>query len=239
MATSNRLHRSIDDTFREENNGSAIRNAQVKYVINGTTPTSAANTNRKPARYQELNSYSRDQEQASAANTNTPPTKPAPIIRPKKTRLAIAKQMLRINVARVRALPVAAAISIWAWPWYLFLTLPLAILASISMGISYALYSEVDETALAFAMAAYQGVSPDAFLVVYFGLSGILLFSNVCQILIASTMFKGVMIKPWFGRGTTFKLVSIMLILISSFIPLLNMFPLLGLWVFAVIMNPK
>lgn len=243
MAAPNRL--SVDEEFRNANYNPTwgVRNAEVTRMTTGVKPGQAANTNgpiRSRRRFQNesINQYA---EPGEAANSNYAP--PTPDVSPREqNRRGFIAETITVNVARVRAVPVAAAISAWALPCYFCFMLPLGIFSSIALGAAFAVeyYTNTSGGSVTDALIEQiYGLNLSAFMVVYFALSGIICFFNWIQIIIGSIQFKGASIKPWFGRGTTFKTGTIILIMISSFVPLLQLFPLIGLWVFAVVTNPK
>jgi len=242
MATPNPLHRSIDDRFREENNGSAIRNAQVKYVTNGRTPTSAGNTNRKPARYQEPNSYSRDQGQAASANTNTAPTKtgldnvPYQNIRPSR-KPGVVEAVKKIT-AQIASKPVGLLFYL-VIGFCTLIQMILGVMSSITAFAAASIYILTDESAIAGAVSYYSGITADMFFSLWLIFSGILLVFYTLQIILGSLMFKAVLARPLGGRGSAFKIITLMIVLISSFIPLLNILPLLWIWVSIVVLSPR
>lgn len=147
--------------------------------------------------------------------------------------------VVRKNFARARALPISAGISIWAVPWYLFVQLPLGIIATVSLGLSYQL-AEIDATGVAgVALSTISNMSTNAFFVVFLALSMFIFFFNACQIAIASGLYKMGLINPWFGRGASIKILTLIIVLTSSFIPILQFLPVLFLWMLAVILSPK
>ncbi len=142
----------------------------------------------------------------------------------------------------MRAVPIVATISVWAVPYYFCFILFPGVLASLALATAFAVeyYTNTSGGTVTEAIIEQMyGLNFSAFMVVYFALSGIICFFNWVRIIAASIQFKAALIKPWFGRGTAFKTGSIILILISSFIPLLQFFPLFSLWMFAVVTNPK
>ena len=235
---------SIDQEFRNENydpNSLGVRNAVVTQKTTGVERDKTANIlNRPKKRYQneEINRYT---EPTDVANSNYAP--PNPSVSPRKrNRRGFVAETITVNVARVRAVPVAVTISVWALPFYFFIMLPLSVMALAAFGMAVAVEYFTGTTGGGIAEAIYKqvtGLDFSAFMVVYFALSGIICFFNWIQIIVGSAMFKMAFIKPWFGVGTAFKTGSIILIFISSFVPVLQMFPLVGLWVFAVVTNPK
>ncbi len=245
MAASNPLHPDIASQFEAENypkNQWGVQNAQLQTMQRNVQPGRAANTpNRPRVKYQNEIAQSYN-EPSAAANENFAPT-PSPLPREKKSRLKRLKQTVLVNLARVRATPIAAGISAWAIPWYLTIQLPLAVVASVFFGLAYAAQLLVDSSFVAEAAAAtvelIGGFTVDMFMFVYLIFSALICFFYFCQIIVGTVLFKIGFIHPWFGRGAAFKIISILLILISSFVPLLNMLPLLGLWVAAVVINPK
>jgi hypothetical protein len=241
MAAPNRL--SVDEEFRNANYTPTwgVRNAEVTRATTGITPGRAANTPNRPRRRFENEAINQYTESTKATNSNYAPQTPEVSPREQNQRGFIA-ETITANVARVRAVPVAAMISAWALPCYFFFILPLGLFASMALGAAFVVEYYMNTTGGTVAEAIIQqlyGLDFSAFMVVYLGLSGIICFFNWIQIIIGSIQFKAFFIKPWFGRGTAFKTGSIILIMIGSFVPLLQLFPLIGLWVFAVVTNPK
>lgn len=242
MASSNPLHPDIASQFADENytqNQWGVKNAQLQTARRGTTPgRGERNTGRPRVQYQNTEAVA--YEESADAVMNTSESSPLPEPREKKGRL---KNTIEVNVARVRATPIAAGISAWAIPWYFIIQLPLAVVATVFFGLTYAAQLLLSSSYIASAAAAtvelIGGFTVDMFMFVYLAFSALICFFYFCQIIIATALFKIGFIHPWFGRGVAFKLGSILLILISSFVPILNMFPLLGLWVAAVVLNPK
>jgi hypothetical protein len=148
------------------------------------------------------------------------------------------KATVTTNLARVRATPVVVEIAIWYWPWYIF-ELILAVLATISFGVAAWLYTVTDPVALEVLSQSWSGLGVEAFFFVFLGLSGFIFFFRVCQIAIATLQFKVILIHPWFGEGAGFKITTLMLTLIGSLIPMLQLFPVFWLWIIAVLWNPK
>ncbi len=231
MATSNPLHPDVSSRFREEHtpNSWGVTNAQLQ-------TGRAAKTPNRPRVEDSNKAFTQYAEPDIAANENwAPQALPQP--REKRGRF---KQTIVENVARVRASPVAVAISAFATPWYFIVQLPLALLATVFITLGYRAQLLADSSVVAeYALESVAGFSSDVFLVLYLAFSGILCFFYFCQIIIGTVLFKMAFIHPWFGRGVSFKIGSIMTILIGSFVPILNMFPLLALWVTAVVFNPK
>lgn len=241
MAAPNRL--SIDQEFRNDNYDPTwgVRNAEVTRMTTGVTPGQAANTQNRPRRRFQNEAINQYAEPTEAASNNYTPTETAVTPQERNKRGFIA-ETLTVNVARVRAVPIAASISVWALPCYFCFMLPLGLFASVALGAAFAVeyYTGASGGSVTEALIEQvYGLNMSAFMVVYFGLSGIICFFNWIQIIIGSIQFKAAFIKPCFGRGTAFKTGSIILIMISSFFPLLQLFPLIGLWVFAVVSNPK
>lgn len=148
------------------------------------------------------------------------------------------KAVVTNNLARVRATPIVVEIAVWYWPWYIF-EMILAVLASISFGVAAWLFSISDPAIIDLLMESWTGLGVTAFFFVFLGISGFIFFFRCCQILISTLQFKLLLIHPWFGEGAGFKISTLMLTLIASFIPLLQIFPVFWLWIIAVLWNPK
>jgi hypothetical protein len=237
-ADTNPLHPDIASRYVDENytQNWGIRNAQLNEMQKGVAPGRTANTpNRPRQKYQneEVVTYG---ETGVADNQNFAP-EAIPQPREKSSRI---KNTIVVNVARIRATPVAVTISGFAIPWYFIIQLPLALLATVFITLGYGTQLLGDSSVVAeYALGSVAGFSSDMLLFLYLAFSGLLCFFYFLQIIIGTALFKIAFIHPWFGRGATFKIGSILLILISSFVPILNMFPLLGIWVAAVVMYPK
>jgi hypothetical protein len=240
MATSNPLHPDTASQFVAENynqNTWGVQNAELQTMQRRVTRGRAANTASRPRAWvqtpEEVVSYEPPPE---AANTNTTPT-PVPAPRGGK---ATVQDTIVITMGRVRATSIATTIAVWALPWYFVVQLPLGLLATLFITLAYGAQLLGGTSFITnLALESFAGFTFDAFLFLYFALSGLLCVLYVCQIVIATVQFKIGLIHPWFGDGVAFKLGSILLILLSSFVPILNMFPMLGLWIMAVIVNPK
>ncbi len=148
------------------------------------------------------------------------------------------KATLRNAAIKARAGTIAGTISLWAAPYYFFIILPLAVLADAAFMMAIVL-AYVSGGGIETVAADIIGVNFSGFLAIYFALCGILLFFQIIAIGAASIQFKVAFIKPVFGHGATFKICSIMLIIIGCFIPLLKILPLLWIWLLVVILNAK
>ncbi len=143
------------------------------------------------------------------------------------------------NLARVRATPIVAEIAIWYWPYYIFFEMILAAFATISFGVAAWLYTAIDPDTIAALSQSWGGIGAEAFLVIFLGLSGVIFFFRCCIILISTLQFKIVLIHPWFGTGSGAKIGTLILTLLGSFIPVLQIFPVFWLWIIAVLWHPK
>lgn len=237
LPESNPLHPDIASQFKAQSYTNNPLNHDSENISGVQNPTiertdskSSANNRKKVARANEEVERIRG-EYANAENNRI-------------TRYLAKKDIenigvVRKNFARARALPISAGISVWAIPWYLFVQLPLGILATLSLGIAYQL-STIDATNVAGELAAtIANMSSHPFFFVYLAFSIFIFFFYCCQIAIASGLYKIGLINPWFGRGASIKVLTLIIVLISSFIPILQILPVLGLWVFAVILSPK
>lgn len=236
---SNPLHPDIASEFAAENynqNTWGVQNAQLSRMQKGVTPGRPANSPNRPRAKSPNEQVVTYEEPGVADNQNFAP-EAIPQPREKSSRI---KNTIVVNVARIRATPVAVTISAFAIPWYFIVQLPLALLATVFITLGYGAQLLGDSSVVAeYALESVAGFSSDVLLFLYLAFSGLLCIFYFCQIMLGTILFKIAFIHPWFGRGTGFKVGSIVLILISSFVPILNMFPLLGLWVAAVVMYPK
>lgn len=234
MANQNQ-RRSVSDEFADQYTNTHLRGPQESANDNrGISNVRVVRTAVEEEERKQIVRYENNQRQimaAEAAMANNP-TRGG---RVKGSRL---KATITNNLARVRATPVVIEIAVWYWPWYIF-EMILAVLGSISFGIAGWLFTIADPATVDALTESWSGVGVTAFFVVFLGISGFIFFFRVCQILISTLQFKLLLIHPWFGEGAGFKITTLMLTLIGSFIPLLQIFPVFWLWIIAVLWNPK
>ena len=230
------LYKNPQSRFAPTTTGTwGVQNAQIeKYTKGGGKRMFAANTNRVPQSNQQP----------------LPPTQPT--ANPQREELVSAdnrrnksrgtvrfiKAFLRKKAIQARATPVVFTIAVWYWPWYIF-ELILAVFARVSFAIAGWLYSVTDPITIAALMQSWGGLGAATFFYVFLGLSAFIFIARILQIVIATAEFKIILLHPWFGEGAGFKICSLMVTLIGSFIPLLQTFPLFWIWIIAVLMNPK
>lgn len=239
MATGNPLHPDTADRFNDESynpDSFGTRNAQV--TRSERKPRNRIAADRKRSRFapipmQDPLSETINPNQGQRTQTNVQP------IRPKTpTRTSRLVESGKKIIAKVGT----KVVSVFLYLLIGFCTpiqMVLGVLAGLAFFISAGLYSITDEASLAAAILSYAGITPDNFLFVYWGLSGLILILNILQIVIGSILFKSALAHPLGGRGSTFKIVTLMLILIASFIPLLQCLPLIWTWIIVVNSSPR
>ena len=142
---------------------------------------------------------------------------------------------------------VAATVALWATPIYLTTILPIGLLATGMFGIAAGLWAMFGMTSdgttvqsiLGFVGVGVAGQLASAFMGLFFIGSAIVCFLNALIIAGASAEFKIAFIKPWFGSAAALKIICIILALICSFLPLVQLAPLTLLWITAVFFYPK
>lgn len=245
MATGNQLHPDTADRFNAETYGQpffGVNNAQVLRGKDTRQRGLNANSNRRRGRGQTRQDplpLNKDQNDAFAATQNqTAPIQQASLPRKKPGRISRVVETGRKIVARVVTPLISAFLEVLAG-FCSIIQLVLGGLASLAFFVAAGLYTLSDEAELVAAVLAYAGMTPDNFLLIYFGGSILILVLNGIQLVIGTVIYKAGQAHPIGGKGATFKLASILIIIIASFIPLLQMIPLIWLWIIAVTINPR
>ena len=232
---------SIDEKFTQESsNYNSIQNAQVIRAERNVE------RQKNRARLSQIAALQAGEEQAE-------------LTRAERIALAIRAQAVEKNgqegifskveknIARVRVISVTSTIALWATPIYLTMILPIGLLATGMFGIAVSLYAMFGvtsdgvtvESILGFSGVGIAGSLAETFLGLFFVLGFVILFLNIVIILGASAEYKIAFIKPWFGNAAALKLICIILTIICSVLPLVQMAPMALLWVAAVFFYPK
>lgn len=241
MASENPLHPTIDSEARS-NQGSyqtPIRNALASYgpKKNSGQPriyipgTNTSYKNKKATQPSNKSQPSEGQDESGATR------QPRTIKRGYRRK---AEGTLRLLAIRAKLTPVIASVSFFSGFFYIG-QLACGVIALIGLMVAILFNSLATNGGEILSMLAAQFLNLDFSLgMVIYLLGCFLIFAlYFIQIAIISWVFKVAGAHPWFGRGAGLKITSIICILISSFIPLLNLLPLLYLWIFAVAANPK
>lgn len=246
MATGNPLHRDTADRFNDENYEQPFYGTSNVTVIRGKDTKQSgfsANTNQAPRKIIQRSQFKKqetDSEQENYFNPAENPTTESRVRTPQTTHIERSNNVgfIRTNIARVRATALSIIVGTLAIFCYVG-QLVLALLSIIAFGLAASLFELNATSSLLGGLTEYVGVTPEALFALYL-IACLLIFGlNFIQIFTVTWIYKAALLHPWFGRGTTFKLGAIILTLIGSFIPILNMFPLIYLWIAAVMLNPK
>lgn len=213
----------------------------------------AANLNQKP-----------DQTR-KARTVYTAPTNVPSVPRTVPTRIPIVQREKKVSVkkkllARVRVTTANAWIGSWAVFWYLSFQLPMAVVSAAGLGMAYAVYTSIQtlpgsrfllpmiegiiESTSSFAGAITEwalslfGISFDPILlfIVPFALVFLL---GLLQLIIAWFVYSIMRINSLSGKAGGIKGLMFILAGVGYAIPILNLFPLIFLWMVVVWMYPK
>lgn len=153
----------------------------------------------------------------------------------------LIKGSIKQNLGRIRSVPIGASTLIWSVPYYFTIHLPLAIFSSIALGFAWYLGNlEAEGISLLAPLFEGTGLAFDSFLILYFGLTLVLIVFNAIELIIAMLMFKLAFLHPLMGaRGGFSKITFAFLTIFACIIPGLNMFPFFFLWLLFAVLNPK
>ena len=214
----------------------------------------AANANQAPDRTQKASVAYQTEKRARQAIRNTA-AYGAKKLR-KKTNLT-QKGWTKVKVSTANAW-----IGGWAMFWYLTFQLPLAVISAAALGITYAVYqrlSEVDISDGVFTFVVSKLVSitantgseiirriaeivfnidfdPSLLFITPFALIFLL---GLMQLIISWFIYSSLGIKSLSGKAAGAKGITFMLAGVGYAIPVLNMFPLIFIWMIVVWVHPK
>lgn len=151
---------------------------------------------------------------------------------------------------RIKATQIIVSSSSWIGYLWLTIQLPFAILSLITLGIVAAVDSlggggffswviggvltGINAITSVFGVD-FTKISFNVFLILQISILAISMFS----VFTLYVLFKIRDLEPFFGKGASFKIVMFLLIIIGCSMPLLNLFPFIFLWLFAVWWKPK
>lgn len=235
MATGNPLHPTTDDRFNQNQYNQkqwGATNAQVvREERQSKRPIPAAGRRSRFAPQDQVPLINEPVTPDSNRNQSVKSVRPAR----KKT----GKVELGLKVAARTTSPVVSAFLYILIGFFTPVQLVLGVLAGLALFIGAGLYSISDEASLITEVLAYAGMTPENFIFIFLGVSGLILFLNFIQIVVGSVLFKIGLARPLGGRGGSLKITAIIVIIVTSFMPLLQIIPLVWLWVVAVTLNPR
>ena len=216
-------------------NQQGIRNPRVVRNFSDEKYLARGERGRKALARREALTYKPGESPAETEQNNSPRNQT------QKKEISLIKGSINQNLGRIRSMPIGASILVWSLPYYFAIYLPLAILSTISLGAAWAFgAADTGNTDLASPLLDGSGMGHDAFLVIYFGLTMILIIFTLVQLLVAIFQFKIAFLHPLMGeRGTFSKLLFAFLTLINCIIPGANIFPVFFLWLLFAVLNPK
>lgn len=243
MATSNPIYRDTADRFNDENYEQPYQGVSNVTISRGNRPaTFAANSNRAPSgrrsRYAPLPLNPDFDNSFDYSNSVASSQPPQPIQKKPRGKLRQTIEAGQNAVAKVGSKAVSIFLDIFMG-FCAPVQLVLGGIASVAFFIGAGLYSIADEAAFTNAVLGYAGMTPENFLLIYFGGSVLVLVLNFIQLILGGILFKIAQSHPIGGRGSTSKIATLMLIVIASFVPLLQLIPLVWLWTLAVALNPR
>lgn len=240
---SDMLRETTSDNFNNEQYAGGIptkpagvQNVQVDYRTKRSSTPAPANTNRPP-----LDRNKRIRVATESQQTPTQSTQQAAQTQVKKRKKR--NPVKRVISVAYRTAARASLISAYAWTGFIWMTIqiPLAIIGFLAIGIVIGIErfvgSGVTQTLFNTLMNAI-GVDWDFYLVAFLCYAVVVLFCYA-QILGVwfQTTFTGM--KPLSGRGSGFKYATFLLALLMYWIPGVNIFPWVWLWIFAIGLNPR
>jgi hypothetical protein len=223
-----------------------------QYAQSGLQP---ANNNRAP-----------DQTSKAQASYATPSNIPK-ISRTYKSRIPVIKRKKKVSIekmalARVRVTTANAWIGGWAMFWYLTFQMPLAVISATGLGMAYAVYMSIVSGPLGFALPMVEGVieyiaGPGSLLeavtkwaLSLFGINfdpmllfitpfALVFLLGLFQLILTWFVYSAMRIKSLSGKAGGLKGLMFILAGVGYAIPILNMFPLIFLWMLVVWIYPK
>ena len=164
-------------------------------------------------------------------------------------------------LARVRVTTANTWIGAWAMFWYLTFQLPLAVISAAGLGMAFAVYSALDafsETLIGkvvfyifdgeFLASRGSQILTAAFKFFGIAFDPVLLFITpfalvfllgLFQLILTWFMYSALRIKSLSGKAGGLKGLMFVLAVVGYAIPILNLFPLIFLWMIVVWIYPK
>lgn len=242
-AESDMLRETTSDTFNNEQYAggiptkpAGIQNVQVDYRTKRSPTSVAANTNRPP-----LDRNKRIRDATEIQQTTNQSTQPATETRVKKRKKR--NPVKRVISVAYRTAARASLLGAYAWTGFIWLTIqiPLAIIGFLAIGVIIGIErfvgSGVTQTLFNTLINAI-GVNWDFYLVAFLCYMVVVFF---CYAQIFGVWFQTTFtgMKPLSGRGSGFKYATFLLALLMYWIPGVNLFPWVWLWIFAIGLNPR
>ncbi|MFT5831930.1 MAG: hypothetical protein ACI9SY_000308 [Candidatus Paceibacteria bacterium] len=162
-------------------------------------------------------------------------------------------------IARLKLAPINAWVGSWAMFWYLSFQLPLALISIGGLGMAAVAYSYVKESAFGFVLPLLEGaltytnsfagaVIKWAFslfgvnfdpVLIFIAPFALMLILGIFQLLLVWSIYSLVGIKSLSGQKSGIKNTLFLIAGVGTIIPILNIFPLIFLWMIAVWKNPN
>jgi len=175
----------------------------------------------------------------------------------RKKKVSTGKMLL----ARVRVTTANTWIGAWAMFWYLTFQMPLAVISAAGLGMAFAVYSALDafsETLIGkvvfyifdgeFLASRGSQILTAAFKFFGIAFDPVLLFITpfalvfllgLFQLILTWFMYSALRIKSLSGKAGGLKGLMFVLAVVGYAIPILNLFPLIFLWMIVVWIHPK
>ena len=237
MATPQR-HEEFNDTYDYDyatRSGWNVQNAKVNRGYSADDAAAPANNNYRPmTRY--ANNPRERYEQNTPANTNAAPTGAAP------KRNKIPNPVSRF-VAFLKALPTSLwVLSITTFIWGT-VQVPASILSIVMFGAAYeaSQYWWFDAATKILQYVGYGlGLESTDIIALFFAATGACFFAGLASLGFSWFIYSSAGIESLYGEtGVVFKQSTFLLVLLMCFMPGLNFFPWIWLWIAAVTFFPK
>lgn len=199
------------------------------------------------------------ERQYTAANDNYAPSS-VPVVR-KKMKVKHKVSGSTKTVARLKLTAINGWVTAWAVFWYLSVQLPFALISTVSLGMAAAVYSSLSSVTevegrggvINYVLNAVEVVAASALLAVskiLFGLNfdptlifiapfALIFLFVLSQLLLTWFVYSLAGIKSLSGEKGGLKSITFMMAGVGCVIPVLNLFPLIFLWMIMVWKYPK
>lgn len=214
---------------------------------------------------QSANLNQKPDQTRKARTVYTAPTNVPSVPRTVPTRIPSIKRNKKVSVkkmllARVRVTTANTWIGSWAIFWYLAFQIPMAVLSTAGLGIAYSILASISNILSEDGMTWFQTIggqlyttlsqAVNALVLLRWGISfdpmllfitpfALIFILGLLQLIIAWFVYSVMRINSLSGKAAGLKSLMFVLAGVGYAIPILNLFPLIFLWMIVVWMYPK